>query len=474
VTALPRPRRLAAAAIVAFAALELGYVIWAAFVAHGRFGDGIGFGPDSAEYIAAARAPVWSRRFLAGPGGFGFLLVAKVCARNLRAIAFVQTALAVGAWSFLATTVSGVLRSNVAKWVGLVGILGLGLAPGVLLWNAMIATESLSIATLCVVIACGLRLVQRGTARELAWFVAAMAAFAFTRDTNALVVAAVGAVALAFTARRQLRLRALVVAVAGISVAVGALALSNAAEPPRWVWPLADTTAIRLLADPGATHYLIDHGFPWDEQMRTLPQRYIYIYTPVRTGASFAAFRTWVRNDGRRVYLHYLLSHPGWALRKPFDDRDQVLDVGGAAVYGRIYGNRPPGVFSAIGAVAGPRSPALAERWAGASAVALALLVIRRRVRPALAGAAGLVLGLSVLAYYAAWYGCALEVIRHSLTAAVQLRLACWIMTALVVDAIAGARASEVGVPQDADLDREEHESAPRDEPAGAVADPGA
>src|SRR5262249_23028370 len=152
------------------------------FVAHGWVGPRVGYGPDSAVYLAAARAPLWDHRFLSGPGPFGFLLLAKLCARNLRAIVLVQTILAVGAWSFLAATISGVVRSNVAKWVGLLGILGLGLAPGVLMWNSMITTESLSMSTLCVAIASGLRLVQRARTRELLWFIAAMAAFAFTRD----------------------------------------------------------------------------------------------------------------------------------------------------------------------------------------------------------------------------------------------------------------------------------------------------
>jgi hypothetical protein len=338
----------------------------------------------------------------------------------------------------------------------------------------MITTESLSMSTLCVVIACGLRLVQRGTTRALAWFLAAMAAFAFTRDTNALLVGVIGMVALVFTFRRALRSRAVVVAVGGICLAIAASALADAAEPPRWYWPVAETTAVRLLAEPDATRYLISHGFPWDDEMRTLPQRYVYISDDVTRGPEFAAFRTWVRQDGRRVYLEYVLGHPGWALRKPFDDRDAFFDLGVIEVYSRAYGNRPGGPFSAIGAIAAPRSPLIAELWAVAATIALVVLAVRRRVKPALAGAVALVGALAVAGYYAAWHGDALEVYRHSLSAAVQLRIACWIVTALVVDAIAASRSSDVGVPEDADLDREQHERAPAEEPAGALADAGA
>ena len=88
------------------------------------------------------------------------------------------------------------------------------------------------------------------------------------------------------------------IGVAGIVFAVTATSLANAADPPRWYWPVAETTAVRLLADPGATRYLVEHDFPFDEQMRTLPEQYIYLYDPVHTGAEFAAFRHWVRSTG--------------------------------------------------------------------------------------------------------------------------------------------------------------------------------
>jgi hypothetical protein len=457
--------------IATFAILELGFAIWVAFFAHGRVGPRVGYGPDSFLYLRAARAPVWSRDFLAGPGAFGFLLLAKLCARNLRAIVVVQSLIAVGAWTFLATSVCHVLRANAAKWVALLGILGVGLAPGILQWNAMITTESLSMSSLCAVLGCGIRLVDRGSRRDLAWFVAAMAAFAYTRDTNALVVGGVGVVAIVCAIRSELRVRAVVIGVAGIVLVSSATALANAAEPPRWYWPLAETTAVRLLADADATRYLVDHGFPWDPEMATLPQRYIYIYDPVRTGASFAAFRAWVRDDGRRVYLDYLVSHPGWALRKPFADRDAFFGAGEVEVYGRVYGNRPGGLYTVIGAAAVPTSPVLGEVWAAAAAIALVVLLVRRRVRPAVAGAIALAGIVAVAGFYAAWHGDALEVHRHALSAAVQLRIVVWIVTALVVDALVTPSRSDVRVPEQADLHEEQHERAPHDEPTGASTD---
>jgi hypothetical protein len=463
---LPHSRRAAAFVVFAFAALELGYAIWVAFVAHGPVGPRVGYGPDSAVYIAAARAPVWSRHFLAGPGAFGFLLLAKVCARNLRAIVIVQSLLAVAAWTLLATTAVGVVRSNLARWVALVGILGLGLAPGVVQWNAFITTESLSLSLLCVVVALGLRVARRGDRRELVAFVVAIAAFAYTRDTNSLVVGVLAVVALVLATRRSWRVRGVVIGVAGLLFAFSAATLANAAEPPRWYWPLAETTSIRLLADPGATRYLVDHGFPLDARTRALPGKYIFIVSQVTESPAYRPFRRWVRVDGRRVYVDFLVTHPGWALRKPFDDRKALFDLGVIEGYGDSYVNHPGGPFAVIGAIAAPRSSPFAELWTVAGAIAVAGLFWRRASGRALLGAVAITGSLAIVAYYSAWHGDALEVYRHALSATVELRLALWLVTVLAVDAcmMRARDGSAIGVPGEADLDGEQERRAPDDE----------
>ena len=437
---LPTPRRAAVAVIGAFASFELGYAIWAAFDLHHR----IGFGPDSALYIAAAREPVWSRGFYAGPGGFGFLLIAKVSARNLPAIVLLQSAIAVGAWTFLAITVTGIVRSNVARWFGLVSILGVGLAGGVLQWNAFISTECISMSALCLVLACGLRLVERGSWRDVTWFVVALALFGYTRDTNALLVGVLAFVALASAVRPTVRARGLVIGAACIVLALSATSLSNAADPPRWYWPIAETTAMRMLADPGAAKYIEKAGFPIDAQTRSLPKTYIYAVAKVRHDASFRPFREWVRVHGRSTYLHYLASHPGWALRKPFNERDALFNVGVVEVYGKVYRDLPGAPVRAVGAVATPHSGLLTEIWTLAAAVALGLMFWKRSVPRRLLGVAALGIVFAVLGYYAAWYGDVLEVYRHSMSAAVQLRLALWIVTVLAIDAVISERADAI------------------------------
>jgi hypothetical protein len=241
--------------------------------------------------------------------------------------------------------------------------------------------------------------------------------------------------------------------------------LSNAADPPRWYWPIGETVSIRLLADPGATRYLVAHGFPLDAATRALPGSYVFVVDDVVHGRAYAPLRAWLHRDGRHVYLGYLLSHPGWTLRKPFDDRQRFLGSA-VAVYGTAFHLQPRGVLGAIGGLAAPRSVPVMELWSIALLLALAWCCVRRR-RLALVALVGLALVLAVGAFYASWHGDALEADRHALTAAIQLRLALWIGTVLVIDVLTARgseRGSAEGVPGEAGLDGEEHGRAPRDD----------
>jgi hypothetical protein len=142
-----------------------------------------------------------------------------------------------------------------------------------------------------------------------------------------------------------------------------------------------------------------------------------------------------MRTDGRHVYFNYLLTHPGWTLSRPFDDRQRFF---GTAVtgYGTEFHLEPRGAFGVIGSFAAPRSIPLMEFWSLAVAVALASCCFDRRRRIP-AAVLGVTLLLAVLAFYASWHGDAEEIDRHALTAAIQLRLVLWIGTVLAIDVLA-------------------------------------
>jgi hypothetical protein len=107
---------------IAFARL-VATVFTAAIV--GYTGLRIGFTSDSLGYMRDARQPVSSRVFLVQRWGgpFPFLLLAKLCARNLRAIVIVQSVIAAASWLLLARTVARLIDEVHVRTAAFVAVL---------------------------------------------------------------------------------------------------------------------------------------------------------------------------------------------------------------------------------------------------------------------------------------------------------------------------------------------------------------
>ena len=419
----------------AFVATVLGYAVWAAFTGHGRYQPiRVGYGPDSAVYMRAARSPVWSFKFLATPDGgpFLFLVLAKLCLRNLRAIVMVQSVASAAAWLFLARTIASALRDRWVRTAAFVVTLLVALTPPVLVWNATIATESIAVSLLVVAIALALRVATGAGSTAFAALLVVLAGLACTRDTNEVLLITIALVALiVVVVRPTLRRRGLALLVTCVLAA--GINMGLAAKAHRWYHPLTETIAVRILGSRTATDYFVAHGMPLDASVRGLHTNLLGNTNDLYTAARYGVFRTWVIDHGRATYVSFLERHPGWVFGKPYDDRRRLLAP--ELRYGVLSHDDPRGVFFVIGAVAFPHNLLLVEVWAGAGLIAALALARRRRTRRALI-AVGVLAALVVPAFLAAWHGDALEVDRHSLSAALQLRLALWIVSFLTIDEI--------------------------------------
>jgi hypothetical protein len=420
---------------VMFVGTILGYAIWAAFTGHGRFiALRVGYGADSVLYVRAARAPIWSMQFLATPNGgpFLFLLLVKLCLRNLRAIVLVQSVLAAGAWLYLADTVATLLRRPWLRSVAFAVVLLVALSPQVLVWNATIATESLAVSLLATAIALSLRVATGAGSRSFVALLVVFAALACTRDTNIglllLIALFAGVVALtrAPVRRRALAIVAVCIVAAGVNIG-----LSSRAH--RWYHPLTETIVLRMFGSPTATEYFVAHGMPYDQKVRNLHTHYVANLEALYSGSRFGPFRTWIADHGRSTYADFLATHPGWTFGKPYADRKRLLAP--ELPYGVLFHDDPRGAFHVIGAVAFPSNMVLVEVWIGAGLIAGVMLVRQRRFRGVLVVLGGSAV-LVVAGFLAAWHGDALEIERHSLGATVQLRVVLWIVALMTVDTL--------------------------------------
>jgi hypothetical protein len=210
--------------------------------------------------------------------------------------------------------------------------------------------------------------------------------------------------------------------------------LSNHAG--RWFDPLDETIAVRLLGSHEATRYLVDHGMPYNQQVRALHKQFAIVFLAhnVTYGKEYASYRKWLLDRGRSTYTSFLLTHPWYDISESFDGR-QTLLTPDVLNYGRLYYTEPGGAFVYVGKVGMPQSEPVVEVWIGAALLAGLALWRLRRDR-ALLLATGVVAFLVIPHFMVAWHGDALELDRHIIGAAVQLRIVLWIVTALALDAV--------------------------------------
>ena len=428
-----------------FVASTMGYACWAAFTGHGRFSAvRVGYGHDSQIYIAAAKAPVWSTKFLATPygGPFLFPLLAKLCLRNLRAIVLVQSAIAVGAWLFLAHTIAGKLRAPAARWLVVIALLLLRAES----FRPALECNDLDGVALGIAAVCRDRAVDpprrwsrhaprlRGVHRGAGCPRVhprhqRLSPRRHLRDFGARRLRAARPSSARRSHRRGVRDRR-----SGKHCGV---------EPHGQVVQPAERDDL----DPAAR---IPYGHALSRRPRHAARRQRAEaarpeHVPVSQARPPLHAEVQAVSDlgpePRTGDLHLVLGHPsGVGLSQPFDDRDRLL----APTSPRIRAALSRRASRCLQHCRGDRQsgvPLLIEVWIGLAALAaVALRRFASRPNRRLLLAIGVVAILVVPHYLLVWHGNALEVDRHSLTAAVQLRLVLWIVTAselqLVLDRI--------------------------------------
>ncbi len=399
-------------------------------------------GSDSGTYVTGAGLSIFSKAFYEAPGPFGFLVLFKLVARNVRALVIAQTLISIAAWIGLALSVQSAMRTNVAKLVGFAGVIATGLAPAFVMYDVAVATESLAISLGCVVLALAVRLAVRADRLTIIAFVVAFAAAAFTHDADALLAGGVGVVALlalAVPRWRAAHMRQLLV-VGIVLVVVGGVEteLSNAAR--RWYWPTAETLTYRVAGTPAGYKWLVAHGMPNDGSVHLLQsQGYFLAYQGFQNDdPPYHALRHWLDVKGRSTYTRYLLTHPGYVL---FEPRHSLADqfTPNVAALATAQHIRPDPVIRAIGAVGLPGFR-ITMGWALLAMLALVWALWAERGKwPEHRRIGYTILFMAVIVIphaLAVFHGDVFELGRHSISVALQARVVVWAATAFALDAV--------------------------------------
>ncbi len=346
-----------------------------------------------------------------------------------------QLLLSTIAWTVLALTVARLMRSGPARVAALVGVLAFSLSIHIVSWDPLLLSESLSLSLFALVVAAWLALVNAPSRRAVAALVALTFVWVFTRDSNAwLGLMALPAVA--WWGVRTPRVRLLALAAGAGIVLTFALASVAAREGHRHAFYFRHVLVERLHADKTAEAYMYEHGLP-------------------RPAAGQRAYVTWLRDDSTRVYATFLLTHPRYALTRPFDDVSRWLSPRNVEYVHDRYAVLPRAVEELV------YPPDTGRLWFWAVLVALAATAVALRLRMRAAWAVPLALIVLALPHgILVWHADAPFVDRHALLIGIHVRLGLLLLLLLAADRVlerrrsAGQRASAGGRRTRADASR--------------------
>lgn len=419
--------------------------------------------PDSPGYLAGVDAS-WSDVGLwCGQRPPVVPVIYKLLHGSPTRIALFQLVLSVFSWCTLAMAATLVLGTRWLRFAASTGVLVLASLHEVVLWDRELLSESVALSLLALFAATWFFWIEKPTRVRAALLCGVGWLWGWTKDTNAWVLATAAFVCLAaatLAASRRAQLAAIAAVFLVAFVLVGrtadqAVAFATSlgketcatvrpeleAGSPRWAFSLTNTIGARIMPNARYREWFVARGMPADPVSWALSERWVdddqFRSCP---SLEFGPMQRWIRTEGKRAYVRFLLSHPTWLLEAPMTDGNSLF-ASTASLAGEPL--RSHGFRTFL--------PASIEDMLFARTIAhtagMAMLVL---LGVALACAARwprsgwlVPLGLVILAWPHAlvvWHGDSMEVTRHALQMNVQLRLGAWVLALYVIDSIAARR----------------------------------
>lgn len=380
---------------------------------------------DSAAYTGFSslaemlvRANFWS-----GPRPFVVPLLGTLVGQSLVYFVWVQTAVSLFCWGFLAVSLADQFRSAVMKTAVLASVLAFSLGRHILVWDWSIMSESLSLSLMALLVGLFVRLGESFTWVRAILIVLVSFLWAFTRDANAWVILLASAfILLAFFVRKLDEQWAALSAALMLVFVLNSISV-NSAPVPRWSYPLMHAIIVDVLPHDKAVAYFVERGMPFTEEMSGWPAAF-----PLRLNLAeeddLDDFYRWTVSGGRSVYLGYLLSTMPGSLLTPMAGEHFPVRIGNE--FNRPYAYEPPLPLQV-------EDVFYFDLWSVTArllVVALMLFALWRAwsMSNRLAVVAFAMVALSYAYAFLAWYGDGLSRARHLLPAEVLLRLGCLLL----------------------------------------------
>jgi hypothetical protein len=210
----------------------------------------------------------------------------------------------------------------------------------------------------------------------------------------------------------------------------------------RWVNPLMNNILKNVMPYPERLDYFSRLGMPVTEEMLALINSHgnemgFYEIEPLME---------WVAESGFSAYQTFLLSHPGWAFQKLYQNLDEIF-VSNRQPYFRGTPQSTPLWMLPIGDKLHPRTPAVFLVDFVLMLVLVLMIVQRKRVsRLPWAILLAWLFACELALLFVTFHGDALGITRHALIAVVPARMSMWLSGALLLDVLLEGRFSRAKI----------------------------
>ncbi len=297
--------------------------------------------PDTQRYLDMATQPLFSLDFWAGPYPVMVPTIFKMLGSNPTAITWFQLGISIIAWTWLSYAVSSSIRTNWLRKLTFIAILALSLERTILLWDGVLLSESLSGSLLALYLGTWLWYLKEKKDRWLALFMLAFFGllWAFTRDTNALfnlgviLVILVGIGLRYFFPQFQKSTSSepknvLNLVLAGILLTSFLFSNHFANLAGRWIGPSMSALGIRVLVAPEKTSFFEAEGMPVNAELMSFAgQKALAIDGGFGDDPALDSFHDWYRENGKTVFVKFILSTPVASLLAPLQNMSPLFDT---------------------------------------------------------------------------------------------------------------------------------------------------
>ncbi|HUZ81722.1 MAG TPA: hypothetical protein VMU73_05700, partial [Gaiellaceae bacterium] len=296
-----------------------------------------GVGPtrygDAVEYLRVSRLSLLSLQFYTEHKPFGYPLVLKIAGRDQALVVWLQLAVSIACWAFLAIVIARRVRGARVRWFAAATVLLFSASWPIAQWDTLVLTESLSLSIFALLAGLAFVYVDRPRRGLVVVLVSVALFFTALRDANGLLAAIVLAlVAITLAARRRRGVAMLLLGAAATCV----LLVAATSSVRRWEILFADQIGKRVVANPTELSYFRAHGMPLPAHLSSI------IFSDTRgphPAASFehdprlARFMPWFMSEARPTYESYLLSHPADSVGAPLRKLPVMLSDSGLSTY---------------------------------------------------------------------------------------------------------------------------------------------